>query len=146
MKQQFGGGSHGNEIHDNPGQFIVHDSDYGSCGRRLTRLKERPGDLIVFLAVGEGEGGGVAALGGAGAAGEGVVCVSGGGDGAVGEREGDLRDFFAALARKADTNEALAVGEDDAVVMVMPGVPLVTLHHRELDAVDELPPQISCNE
>ena len=66
--------------------------------------------------------------------------------GAVGEREGDLRDFFAALARKADTNEALAVGEDDAVVMVIPGVPLVTLHHRELDAVDELPPQISCNE
>ena len=30
------------------------------------------------------------------------------------------------------------VGEDDAAVLVIPSVPLVALHHRERDAVDEL--------
>ena len=29
VKQRFGGGSHGNGMHDKPGQFIVHDSGYG---------------------------------------------------------------------------------------------------------------------
>ncbi len=62
-------------------------------------FKELPRDLVVFLAGGEGEGGGVAAPHLAGAAGEGVV--GGGGDGAVGQGEGDLGVFLAALAREA---------------------------------------------
>ena len=38
----------------------------------LLPFKGRSSDLVVFLAVGEGEGGGVAALDGAGAAGKGA--------------------------------------------------------------------------
>ena len=41
------------------------------------------------------------------------------------------------LAREADTYQALADGEDDAAVHVVPGVPLVLLHDRELHAVDQ---------
>ncbi len=41
-----------------------------------------------------------------------------------------------AFAGESDTAEALAVGEDDAAIHVVPGVPLVLLHHRELHAED----------
>ena len=37
---------------------------------------------------------------------------------------------------EADAGEALAGGEDDAAVLVVPGVAFVLLHHRELHAVD----------
>ena len=72
-----------------------------SSSLTLPLFKERPRDLVVFLAVGEGEGGGVAALDLAGAAGEGVVGDGGGGDGAVGEVTGflELSEFFPTLDR-----------------------------------------------
>jgi hypothetical protein len=99
-----------------------------------------------------------------GPSGQGVVEDGGGGDGAfgevagflelaeffptldrardfsqaVGQGEGDLGVFLAALAGEADADEALAAGEDDAAVEVIPGAALVALHHRELDTVDEL--------
>ena len=41
-----------------------------------------------------------------------------------------------ALPREANAAEALAGGEDDAAIAVVPGVAFVLLHHRELHAVD----------
>ena len=40
------------------------------------------------------------------------------------------------LSGQADADEALAGGEDDAAVLVIPGVGFVLAHHRELHAVD----------
>lgn len=56
---------------------------------------------------------------------------------AVGGGIGDVGGGAAAFARQADADEALADGEDDAAGHVVPGVALVALHDRELDAVDE---------
>ena len=41
-----------------------------------------------------------------------------------------------AFAGEADATEALAVGEHDAAIPVVPGVAFVLLHHRELHAID----------
>jgi hypothetical protein len=54
-----------------------------------------------------------------------------------GVSDGHVGGAATALARQADTDQALAVGEDDAAGHVVPGVALVALHDRELDAVDE---------
>jgi hypothetical protein len=40
------------------------------------------------------------------------------------------------FAGESDAGEALAVGEHDAAIHVVPGVAFVLLHHRELHAVD----------
>ena len=68
-----------------------------------------------------------------GPAGLGIV-----GDGAVELLSGGCAfdAVFPFLAVKAHTGEAAVVGEHDAAVGVVPGVGLVLLEHRELDAVD----------
>ena len=71
-----------------PSSFIIQPSTLYFSSFRLHPFKKAPGNLVVFLAVGEGEGGFVAALDLAGAAGEGVVGDGGGGHGAFGELAG----------------------------------------------------------
>lgn len=99
MKAGFTNGYIGEMEHDKVGDVIAHKSYSGFCGDGVASIKERPGDLVVFLAVGEGEEGGVAALDLAGAAGEGVVEDGGGGDGTGGELAGflELAEFFPTL-------------------------------------------------
>ena len=116
-----------------------------------------PSDAIVLFAVGFEEGGGVGDGALNRAAGEGVV-QEGFGDlaglhvGYVFPAEGDVLFVavvaldavtdtfveigFTGFARQADADQAFAGGEDDATVLVVPGVGFVLAHHRELHAVD----------
>lgn len=95
-----------------------------------------------MLAVALGEGGGVGDGSFYWAGGEGGV-----GDGALGGAGLEVFDVVPAdgfavfgfgVAGEADAGEAFAVGEDDAAVLVIPGVGLVLAHDGELDAVDGL--------
>ena len=65
---------------------------------------------------------------GLGVVGDGAVELLSGG--------GTLDAAFPFLAVEAHAGEAAVSGEDDAAIGVVPGVGLVLLEHRELDAVD----------
>lgn len=102
----------------------------------------RPHLLVVLLAVAFGEGCLVGDRTLYRAGGEGGV-----GDGALGGAGLEVFDVVPAdgvavfgfgVAGEADAGEAFAVGEDDAAVLVIPGVGLVLAHDGELDAVDGL--------
>ena len=62
------------------------------------------------------------------------LCVDAQGDALRLPRAG----VFKGLAADADAGEAAVVGEGDAALGVVPGIRLVLLEHRELDAVDGL--------
>ena len=67
-----------------------------------------------------------------GTAGRGVV-----GDGALDGLAGmEVFDLVPLGAGETDAGEPFAAGEDDAAVLVVPGVVFVLAQHRELDAVD----------
>ena len=105
-------------------------------------IQLRPDGLVVGFPVAEGEGGLVGDGAFYGAGGEGGVCY-----GALGGAGLEVFDvvpadgfflLFVCVAGVADAGEAFAVGEDDAAVLVIPGVGLVLAHDGELDAVDGL--------
>src|SRR5690554_3139376 len=138
-------------------RFVALAATYLASCQILLILKNLPRDPITLLPIRAEERGLVLHGGFPGAVGEGVVFIGltddaflqlldllpaegdsilgtlGRFDGVVGAL---VELLLVGLACQADADEALAGGEDDAAVLVVPGVGLVLAHHRELHAVD----------
>src|SRR5690554_476094 len=138
-------------------RFVALAATYLASCQILLILKNLPRDPIILLPVRAEERGLVLHGGFPRAVGEGVVFIGLADDAFLHlldllPAEGDavlgaLRGFDGVvgalsqlgglgLAGQANADEALAGGEDDAAVLVIPGIGLVLAHHRELHAVD----------
>ncbi len=93
--------------------------------------KGRPSGGVVGFTIAAVEGGGVGNDAFAGAAGKGVVY-----DGAGNSSRCLILDFIPFGAGEAHAGEALAAGENDAPILVVPGVAFILTEDGELSPVD----------
>ncbi|MNE52669.1 hypothetical protein D3C80_1473510 [compost metagenome] len=56
--------------------------------------------------------------------------------GAIGKTNSAVGIALGGLAWQADADQALAGGEDNTALSVVPGVALILAHHRELHTID----------